>query len=64
MKDHHLNFLLGFAVVCAVCVCVCSAITIDAINDRDAALASERAAWKQTHELRATMAAQGLGEQF
>lgn len=64
MTDTRLNFLLAFAVLCAVCVCVCSAITIDAVIDRDAALTSERAARLELQELRATMAAQGLGELF
>lgn len=64
MTDKHINYLLAFAVVCAVCVCICSAITIDAVIDRDAALTSERETRLELRELRAIMAAQGLREQF
>ena len=66
-----INGLLIFAIVAAISVAICFAIVVKSINQRDAARTSERAArtseklaWEKVHELRATMAAQGLLEQF
>lgn len=59
MNEDRFNFLLGFAIVCAICVVMCIAITVSALRARDEARLSERQSWEQAHELRATLAAQG-----
>lgn len=60
MTEDRINFLLGFAIVCALSVAMCVAITIAAVRQRDESRLSERQAWEQLHELRATMATQGI----
>ena len=64
MKNDVLNFLLGFAIVAAISVVVCGVITVSALRQRDRALAAERETQQQLYHLRATMAAQGIGELF
>lgn len=64
MKNETLNFLLAYAIVAAISVVVCSVITVSAVRQRDRAIAAERETATRLYELRATMAAQGVGELF
>lgn len=64
MKEDIISILTNFVIALLITTGILTACLMKSLRAESAFRASERQAWEQVHELRSTMASQGMGELF